>query len=75
MKTVTIYGNIYMTKIRRGNYIFLTWTGDHSPRHVHVYRDGKLVVKWDLRNQKPMKGNANRRVRELISQLEAEGLL
>jgi hypothetical protein len=23
-----------------------------SPRHVHVYRDGKLIVKWDLDHQK-----------------------
>jgi hypothetical protein len=32
-------------KIRRDNYVFLTWIGDHSPRHVHVYRDGKLILK------------------------------
>ena len=49
--------------------------GDHSPRHVHVYRDGKLVVKWDLDNQKPMKGTATRRILELIAELESEGLL
>jgi len=46
---------------------------DHPPRHVHVYRDGRLVVKWDLDNQKPMKGVASKRVLELIRQLEAEG--
>jgi len=23
---------------------------------VHVYRDGKLLLKWDLENQKAMKG-------------------
>jgi len=46
-----------------------------TPRHVHVYRDGKLIVKWDLDNQKPMKGAATRRILELISDLEAEGLL
>jgi hypothetical protein len=48
---------------------------DHPPRHVHVYRDGKLVVKWDLENQKPMKGAATERILELISQLEAEARL
>jgi len=42
---------------------------------VHVYRDGKLIVKWDLVNQKAMKGSATRRILELISELEAEGLL
>jgi len=63
-----------MGKIRRGGYILVTWKGDHPPRHVHVYRDGKLVVKWDLDNKKPMKGNATRRVRELIEKLESESL-
>lgn len=64
-----------MGKIRRGGYIFLTWIGDHGPRHVHVYRDGKLVVKWDLENGKPMKGKASRRVRRFIEELESEGEL
>jgi hypothetical protein len=42
---------------------------------LHVYRDGELVVKWDLDNRKPMKGSAPQRVLELIRELEAEGLL
>jgi len=62
-------------KLRRGGYIFVWWKGDHPPRHVHVYRNGKLIVKWDLDNKKPMKGRATRRVLELIAQLESEGLL
>jgi hypothetical protein len=62
-------------KHRRGGYVFITWKGDHPPRHVHVYRDGRLIVKWDLDNQKPMKGAATRRILELIADLEAEGLL
>jgi len=64
-----------MGKLRRGGYIFVAWRSDHPPRHVHVYRDRELVVKWDLDNKKPMKGSAPRRVLELIAELEAEGLL
>lgn len=64
-----------MGKLRRGGYIFVWWKGDHVPRHVHVYRDGKLVVKWDLQNHKAMKGSAPRRVVDLINELDAEGLL
>lgn len=64
-----------MGKIRRGNYIFLTWVGDHSPRHVHVYRDGMLVLKWDLENGQPMKGKPTRKLLRLIEELEAEGVL
>ena len=64
-----------MSRIRRGGYVFLTWTGDHTPRHVHVYQDGKLIVKWDLENGKPMKGRASSRLLALIRELEEEGLL
>jgi len=55
--------------------MFITWKGDDPPRHVHVYRDSTLVVKWDLDNQKAMQGKPNRRVLELIAELESEGLL
>jgi uncharacterized protein DUF4160 len=64
-----------MGKLRRGGFIFVTWKGDHSPRHVHVYRDRRLVVKWDLDNWKPMKGRASLRVLELIEELRSEGAL
>lgn len=64
-----------MGKLRRGGYIFVWWKGDHSPRDVHVYRDGKFVVKWDLDNHKAMKGNASKRVVELIKELDAAGWL
>ena len=64
-----------MGKFRRGGYIFFTWKGDHYPRHVHVYQNGKLVVKWDLDNEKAMKGKPTRKVIELIKELLFEGLL
>ena len=76
MTNAIIQGNTSaVPKIRRGGYIFFTWKGDHAPRHVHVYRDEKLVVKWDLDNRKPMKGKASRRVLKLLGELESEGLL
>jgi len=64
-----------MVKVRRGNYVFLTWIGDHSPRHVHVYRYSKLVVKWDLENWLPMEGKADRKLLKLIGELNREGRL
>lgn len=64
-----------MGKTRRGNFIFVTWKGDHSPRHVHVYKDGKLVVKWNLDDRVPMKGRPTARLLELIAELELEGIL
>jgi len=64
-----------MGKVRRGGYVFLTWKGDHPPRHVHVYRGSVLVVKWNLESQVAMSGEASRRIRRLIAELEEEGLL
>lgn len=69
---VVTYG---MGKVRRGGYVFVTWAGDHSPYHVHVYRDGTLVLKWDLENDAPMKGKATPRVLRLITELREEGEL
>ena len=40
-----------------------------------MYRNGKLIVKWDLDNKKAMKGNAPSKVVELIEELESERLL
>jgi hypothetical protein len=56
-------------KLRRGGY------SDHPPRHVHVYRKGKLIVKWDLDNKKPMQGAASKKLLDLIRELENEGRL
>ena len=64
-----------MAKIRRGGYVFVTWVGDHSPRHVHVYRDGKLVVRWDLDRGHALSGAAPARVLKLLAELVEEGLL
>lgn len=64
-----------MGKIRRGGYVFVSWIGDHAPRQVHVYRNGTLIVKWDLENRRPRKGEASRRILKLIEELESEGNL
>jgi hypothetical protein len=42
---------------------------------VHVYRDGRLVVKWDLDRRQAMEGAAPARVRRLLAELVEEGLL
>lgn len=64
-----------MSRIRRGGYVFVTWIGDHAPRHVHVYRDSHLVVKWDLESNQPMEGAASRPLRKVIQALVEEGQL
>lgn len=64
-----------MPRIRRGGFIFVASLSDHAPRHVHVYRDNQLVVKWDLDHGQPMEGSSTRRILELIDALVKEGKL
>jgi hypothetical protein len=64
-----------MGKIRRGGYVFVSWKSDHPPRHVHVYREGRLIVKWDLDSHRPMKGAASPAIRALLRALQVEGRL
>ncbi len=61
-----------MGKIRRGGYVFITYKGDHDPPHVHVYRDGKLVAKWNLEAWVLMRGSVNRKLLELLAELVKE---
>lgn len=64
-----------MGKIRRGGYVFITWIGDHAPRHVHVYKEGVLALKWDLEHDVAMRGRATSRILALIADLRREGAL
>ena len=42
---------------------------------MHVYRDGVLIVKWDLGHALAMKGMPTDRVLRLIEVLQVEGKL
>jgi hypothetical protein len=64
-----------MTRIRRGGYLFMTWAGDHPPKHVHVYVDGEFVLKWDLYEWTPIVGVPGSRLIRLLNELRAEGRL
>lgn len=62
-----------MGKSRRHGYIF-TWNiGDHLPVHIHVYKDGKLVCRWRLFEDKELTGKASSKIRKAIRELREEG--
>jgi len=64
-----------MGRIRRGGYIFVTWKGDHSPLHVHVFKDDRLILKFNLEAMVPIDGKVTARILKLIKTLMKEGLL
>lgn len=64
-----------MGKIRRGGYEFVSWKGDHDPPHVHVYKSGKDILKWNLKDHEVIRGKISKRIRRLIRELQNEGKL
>lgn len=62
-----------MGKAKRGGYVFLSWIGNHTPKHVNVYKNGKLIVKWDIENNMAMKGTATQSILKYIEDLLQEG--
>lgn len=63
-----------MGKIRRGNYIFRFWKGDHG-NHVHIMKDQKLIAKWDLDEEEVIEGHISKRLRRILKQLKKERFL
>ena len=64
-----------MGKIRRGGYTFITWKGDHDPKHAHVFEGRREILKWNLQDHVVMKGKASSKLKMLIDDLVKEGKL
>jgi hypothetical protein len=64
-----------MGRVKRGGFVFLTWIGDHQPRHVHIIKDGRMILKWDLDNERIMEGEVNQKALRVLDDLRTEGLI
>ena len=62
-----------MSRFKRGGFVFVTWVGDHPPRHVHVFRKERLIVKYDLVRQKVIEGKMTRKILRHIAALQETG--
>jgi len=60
---------------KRGGYVFDWWIGDHTPKHVHVYKDGHLLAKIQVPDILVLNGHASKRVLKLLQELIDEGKL
>ena len=46
---------------------------DHDPRHVHVFEDGKRVLKFNIETWTVMEGRMTPRARKALEALRKEG--
>jgi hypothetical protein len=54
---------------KRGGYVFETYSGDHPPYHVHIYKDDRFVGRFDIENQRPMDGGLPAQVLRYLEEL------
>ena len=66
-----------MGKIRRGGYLFMWWTGDHAPCHVHVFDGkGKLLGRVTIETKAPLDDwLPTKKAVAIITDLQHEGRL
>ena len=64
-----------MGKLKKAGYIFITWIGDHDPYHVHIFKDGKEVAKFNLEANEVIKGKVNKKILKAIEDLRNENRL
>jgi hypothetical protein len=34
--------------------VFRSYVGDHPPLHVHIFRQGRQIGRWDIKHQCPL---------------------
>lgn len=58
-----------MGRIRRGGYIIEWWIGDHYPKHVHVFKDGREIAKVRVPGLIILSGTLNKRLVKILKEL------
>ena len=43
-----------MSHKKARGFEFVIFKGDHMPFHVHIFKDGKEICRWDIENQRTM---------------------
>jgi hypothetical protein len=57
---------------KANGYDIRIYRTDHPPLHVHVFKDGRLVARYDLEERKFMDGSVKRhegRVKKALAQV------
>jgi hypothetical protein len=59
---------------KHGGYIIRMYANDHPPLHVHIFRDGKQLDRWDIEHQQWMDGTIGGHHGRALEALRACGL-
>lgn len=58
-----------------GGYIICMYQNDHPPSHVHIFKDGRQLDRYDLENKVFMDGTVGRHRGRVLTALRNVGLI
>jgi len=64
-----------MGRWKRHGVIVVLYSTDHDPKHVHVFEDGKRLLKFDIESWKVMEGRMTPKARRALNVLRKEGAI
>ncbi len=64
-----------MSRWKRFGVIVVLYSTDHDPKHVHVFEDGKRLLKFDIENWTVMEGKITVKTRKALEALRQEGVI
>lgn len=64
-----------MPSWKAGGYTIVQYLNDHPPLHVHVFKDQRLVARFDLENLRFMTGTNKRHRGRVKKALKQVGLI
>jgi hypothetical protein len=62
-----------MSRWKRFGVIVVRYSTDHDPPHVHVYQDGRRILKFDIEAWQVMEGRMTPKARKALEALSREG--
>ena len=64
-----------MGRWKRCGVIVVLYSTDHDPKHVHVFEDGKRLLKFNIEDWFVMEGKMTSRAKKALEMLREEGIL
>lgn len=63
-----------MPRWKRNGVLVVRYMFDHPPRHVHVFQDGKRLLKFDIEKWKVLEGKLKVAAKKALESLKNEGV-
>ncbi len=67
--------HVIMGRWKRFGVVVVRYLTDHDPPHVHVFQDGKRILKFDIQSWRVMEGKMTSNARKALEGLRREDLL